>query len=1181
MRRSLTQAGDAANAMTFVILRTNMESELVTRSRRADQSTGESSAMYASTQPPGSSRRPANKRQRRRYQRTQGATCTKCNKPNHTARQCGKYADDSEPENHDSLHLTTQDKRSSRTAGPAERKTDDSFDPLADDYDSDHEQVHMTTSCDDNSALAATKSTDFEPPSASWLMDCGASYSYCNDRQLLSHVRRCDSSVKLGNGQRLPVIAEGDVTLLLPPHGQKLTTRARYVPELSRNLLSVGALGRQGIHVLCAGPRASIFNAQSGQQLGQARRINEGSEYNLYRIDPVNTSPLHTAALACQSNTDTEHDTVSLWHRRLGHSNDRRVRHLFAPDMTADSHELQDRIRSETPKVQSDRHCDTCAVCKHQAAPRPQHVPAESRAKQPLATVHIDLRGPHSSGIHQELYQLLIVDEFTRYAVGYTLKRKSDALAYFERFATAAANFHSAKGYSIQFIRSDNGTELIGQDWSPLLTRLGIQRQRTAPYSPHQNGIVERLNRTIGESTRAMLHAAGLPGRFWPLACQAAVYLNNRLPSQAIDNSTPYQLWHSKPPTISHLRTFGCLAYAMVNNPGKLDDKASRCTFVGYPLDSSRTYLLWDNSKQTVVRSGKVHFVETVMGFNYSPKTTAGEDVKAGEAAAAAAGEAAAGEDSDSQALMNLNPADHAAPVPAAPAPVLAPLPLNDGPAADSADEDEKHHQGAQLNRAQQAALRQLQDRNSASVHDAAPAAQVTDEMLRSTRPQLRTGSVRQQYYGSAHATQEPSTQDEEPSTFQQAMNSQHREHWLSAIRSELKSLKKAGTWRYAHKPTDANLVGCRWIFKIKRDQDGNVIKFKARLVAQGFTQVYGIDYAETYAPVARYASIRLILALAAHYDWELHQMDVVTAYLNGALDVPIYMRAPQGLELTNERCPDDHVCLLLKSLYGLKQSGRQWHANINHSLVSKGFVPLHADRCVYVRRRTSSIAIIALYVDDLLIACNTTKELTAIKRELTQKYEMQDIGEASFLLGIDIRRDRSNRSISIGQPAYINTLLMRHGMADCNSTSTPMDTAVSHELLTAAEGYRAASTLTRDYQSIIGGLMFAAICTRPDIAFAVSRLSRYCSNPTDEHYTAAKRVLRYLKGTVQCRITYTGTAAEHSPQLVAYCDADWAQTRTASASPPVAMCSSCVAVRSAGRARSSPPSRCRPPRPS
>ena len=258
---------------------------------------------------------------------------------------------------------------------------------------------------------------------------------------------------------------------------------------------------------------------------------------------------------------------------------------------------------------------------------------------------------------------------------------------------------------------------------------------------------------------------------------------------------------------------------------------------------------------------------------------------------------------------------------------------------------------------------------------------------------------------------------------------------------------------------------------------------------------------------------------------------------------VPIYMQAPEGLELISQACPANNVCLLIKSLYGLKQSGRRWHANINHSLISHGFTPLHADRCVYVRRKTDCIDIIALYVDDLLIASSRISELLAIKRKLTQQYEMEDMGEATFILGIDIKRDRAHRSISIGQSAYINTLLTRHGMAECNPSSTPMESGAAHELIAAADGYEASSTLTRHYQSIIGGLMFAAICTRPDIAFAVNRLSRYCANPTELHYAAAKRILRYLKGSVNYRITYSGPAERH-PKLIGYCDADWAQDK-------------------------------------
>jgi hypothetical protein len=658
-----------------------------------------------------------------------------------------------------------------------------------------------------------------------------------------------------------------------------------------------------------------------------------------------------------------------------------------------------------------------------------------------------------------------------------------------------------------------------------------------------------------------MLHYAGLPERFWTLACQAAVYINNRLPSKTTGRLTPYQLWHGKRPHIGHMRTFGCLAYTLVHQAGKLEDRARRSTFVGYAVDSSRTYLLWDNERHKLLRSGEVHFVESVRGWNYNPRTTAGE--------AAAAGVAAAGEERMiSHALTSRRLDTAAQPASfrdAAPTPVRSPaldisLSLPTSSASDAPPDDGQQQQqqqpppdggqqlvpppSQQLNRAQRNQLRRLQDNLVPALNDQAPAVQPSDalSLLQSDRPRLRTGARRQQYYGSTHHTSDD--QDDEPRTYQQALNGPHADSWRAAIRSELTSLHKAGTWRYVQKPSDANLVGCRWVFKIKRDKDGGIHKFKARLVAQGFTQVYGIDYAETYAPVARYTSIRLIIALAAHYDWELHQMDVETAYLNGELDTPIYMRAPEGLELIDQpACPASRVCLLIKSLYGLKQSGRRWHANINHSLISNGFTPLHADRCVYVRRKADCIDIIALYVDDLLIASSKKVELLAIKRRLTQQYEMEDMGEATFILGIDIARDRAHRSISISQSAYIHTLLKRHGMVDCNATTTPMDGAAATELFTATQGYQSTDALKHAYQSIIGGLMFAAVCTRPDITFAVNRLARYCSNPTEAHQAAAKRILRYLKGTADYRITYTGSAgAKTVPELVGYCDADWAQ---------------------------------------
>ena len=290
----------------------------------------------------------------------------------------------------------------------------------------------------------------------------------------------------------------------------------------------------------------------------------------------------------------------------------------------------------------------------------------------------------------------------------------------------------------------------------------------------------------------------------------------------------------------------------------------------------------------------------------------------------------------------------------------------------------------------------------------------------------------------------------------------------------------------------------------------------------------------------ARYPSIRMLVALAAHYDWELHHMDVKSAYLNGDLDEEIYMEQPEGAAIPGKQ---DYVCRLRKSLYGLKQAGRTWHHKINRALQQRGFIPLESDHCVYVRKQNTSIIIIALYVDDLLLAASELKELRSFKQDLTREFEMEDLGEATFILGIEILRDRKRRAITITQTAYINTLLERHGHADAYCTATPMESDAHH--VKAPTTYQANTSTIREYQSIIGGIMFAMLCTRPDIAFAVATLSKFAQNPSPAHMAGVRRVLRYLRATDKLGIRYASTdpPTQH-PQLLGYTDSDWAADR-------------------------------------
>ena len=321
-------------------------------------------------------------------------------------------------------------------------------------------------------------------------------------------------------------------------------------------------------------------------------------------------------------------------------------------------------------------------------------------------------------------------------------------------------------------------------------------------------------------------------------------------------------------------------------------------------------------------------------------------------------------------------------------------------------------------------------------------------------------------------------------------------------------------------------------VFTIKADG-----RYKAQVVAKGFTQEHGIDYEETFSPVTRYKSIRYLLAHAALEDWEIEAMDVKTAYLYGKLKEEIYMAQPEGFIKSGQ---EHKVCKLVKSIYGLKQAGRVWYETISKTLQKKlGFQQLHSDAGVHVLRQREGDheIILILYVDDLLIMGNSQPMIYSIKKQLMEAYQMKDLGAAISYLGIRITRDRKKQSIWIEQEDYIHNALTRFNLLNANNTKTPLPEGVH---LVATTELTPPEKLTQ-YQQLIGTLLYASIGTCPDIAFAVTRLSRYNTNPTDEHHRYAQYILKYLKGTIKTRILYDGSS--HAG-LIGYSDSDWGENK-------------------------------------
>ena len=377
---------------------------------------------------------------------------------------------------------------------------------------------------------------------------------------------------------------------------------------------------------------------------------------------------------------------------------------------------------------------------------------------------------------------------------------------------------------------------------------------------------------------------------------------------------------------------------------------------------------------------------------------------------------------------------------------------------------------------------------------------------------------------------------DNDPVSFDQAMSGENSDKWLIAMKEELKSMADNNVWEMTELPKDSKRVGCKWVFKTKRDSKGNVERYKARLVAKGYTQKDGIDYKETFSPVSRKDSLRIVMALVAHFDLELHQMDVKTAFLNGDLEEEVYMDQPLGFETTSE---GNLVCRLKKSIYGLKQASRQWYLKFNDTVLSYGFVEMTVDRCIYMKVVGSKFIILVLYVDDILLAASDRGLLHDVKNYLSSNFEMKDMGEASYVIGIEIFRDRSQGILGLSQKAYINKVLERFKMESCTPSPVPIQKGDNFSLSQCPKNDMERKEMNNiPYASLVGSLMYAQTCTRPDISFAVGMLGRYQSNPGLFHWKAAKKVLRYLQGTKDHMLTYRRTS---NLEVIGYSDSDYA----------------------------------------
>jgi histone deacetylase 1/2 len=367
---------------------------------------------------------------------------------------------------------------------------------------------------------------------------------------------------------------------------------------------------------------------------------------------------------------------------------------------------------------------------------------------------------------------------------------------------------------------------------------------------------------------------------------------------------------------------------------------------------------------------------------------------------------------------------------------------------------------------------------------------------------------------------------DAEPSSVKQALCDPR---WTEAMNLEYDALLRNKTWRLVPRPQGKNIIGCKWVYKVKHKAYGSVDRYKARLVAKGFKQRYGIDYEDTFSPVVKAATIHLILSIAVSNGWSLRQLDVQNAFLHGVLGEEVYMDQPPSYA---DKARPGYVCKLERALYGLKQAPRAWYARLCGKLVSLGFKPSRADTSLFYYSKGGHTLFVLVYVDDIIVASSSLGATKALLSDLQHDFALKDLGDLHYFLGIEVKRDSSGLVLS--QSKYANDILARSGMDKCKTVDTPL---ASTQKLSVDDGEKLGDEDSTRYRSLVGALQYLTL-TRPDISFSVNKVCQFLHAPTTTHFSAVKRILRYVRGTSKYGLRIRKSRCRI---VSAFSDADWA----------------------------------------
>ena len=923
-----------------------------------------------------------------------------------------------------------------------------------------------------------------------------------------STTKRMGDSAKADNGG-FEIAGEGNVVQCYKVNGKEQTityTRALHTPKLNANLISVSTLDRHGLSTNFGGGKG-VTKKEDGTVI-LVGQVNDG----MYLLDVIDHAPGEPiAALSLSQPTSLEQ-----WHRRLTHCSPLTIQEMS-------SKRLVDGLNISHLTLNGK--CENCILGRQTRRPFDR---VTEKDLAPLDLVAFDLWGPsRTKSIGGKSYLMIILDAGTSWKWGGFLSDKSDTvtLAAFDDFRTKA---ETTTGRKVRRVRTDGAFGSAA--WEDYYQKHGITHEVTAPHSSAQNGLAERAIRTTMDDVRTLLQDSDLSHSYWAEAAAYSIDTRNLIPSRRHPDHIPLEKFSGKRQNIAHLRVFGAKCWAtiptnhgvQVTGGSKLDPKSVECRLLGY-ASGSGNYKVQDTASRRVFVSRDVVFEEG------KPKRTL-----------ASVGEQQIPifDTNFEYPLTNVHTDHH---LDNTTDPINDPVPRILDPADPAINQNapaipEGPRRSARAPQPSQAGAQSVEYHQRERVGKEAGQEWAMDDRRPKASITVERFNPADNYLDEDHIAclVETKISHNIPRSYKHAMATDP-ERWMVPMNAEIDTLKAKHTWDLVKPPVGANVMDSMWIYDIKWDGEGNRIKDKARLVGKGYTQQLGIDYNETWAGVTRLESVRMTAAIAARLNLKLWRIDFVGAYLNSLTKEDIYMKQPEGFI---EPGLEDHACKLVHTIYGTMQGGHDWYETLGKTYDDLGYTTSRADPCVRFKKEGGNYTLTDTYTDDIFGASNSEEEIKDRKDEIGKVWEIKDVGETEYFLGMRVQQDLTLGTIRLTQRPYWEHVIHRFELHHLTPRNVPLPVGIKldSEMSPKTDSERT-EMKDKPYRAVLGSVMWGQLATRPDLSFPVSLLARFQANPGREHWNALMHVIGYIKNTLDYGLTYSRDS-ELSP--TAFVDADY-----------------------------------------